>query len=116
MTVANKLIELEDGTLVEVEVPEDQAKQISGGFADRVSNTFDRIRPVLVKTCRPIAEAWQEINQDMEIEQAEVEIGLSFEGEGNLYVTKSKAGANLTVKLVLKPKSYSVDTNESQRF
>jgi hypothetical protein len=40
----------------------------------------------------------------MQIEQAEIQIGFSFEGEGNLYVTKSKAGANLTVKMVLKPK------------
>lgn len=40
----------------------------------------------------------------MDIERAEIELGLSFEGEGNLYVTKSSAGANLKVKLSLKPK------------
>lgn len=102
--MTTKLIQLEDGTLVEVEVPPDQAQQISGGFADRVNETFDKVRPILVNTCRPIAAAWKEISQEMEIEQAEVQLGLSFEGEGNLYITKSKAGANLTVKLVLKPK------------
>lgn len=100
-----KLIELEDSILVEVEVPEDQAKQISGSLADRVDSTFDKIRPVLVKTCRPIAAAWKEINQEMLIEKAEVQIGFSFEGQGNLYVTKSTAGANLTVKIILIPKS-----------
>lgn len=102
--MATKLIKLEDGTLVEVEVPEDQAKQISGSAADRVSTTFDKIKPILVKTCQPIAAAWQELNQEMHIEQAEIEIGFSFEGEGNVYVTKAKAGSNLKVKLVLKPK------------
>lgn len=102
--MATKLIKLEDGTLIEVEVPPDQAQQISGGFADKVNATFDKVKPILVKTCRPIVAAWQEINQEMHIEQAEVELGLSFEGEGNLYVTKSKAGANLTIKLILKPK------------
>lgn len=102
--MATKLIELDDGTLVEIEVPTDQAQQISGGFADKVSSTFDKIQPILVKTCKPIAAAWQEINQEMNIEQAEVQLGLSFEGEGNIYITKSKANANLTVKLVLKPK------------
>lgn len=40
----------------------------------------------------------------MSIEQAEVELGLSFEGEGNLFVTKSTLGANLKIKLILKPK------------
>jgi hypothetical protein len=103
--MATKLIQLEDGTLVEVEVPPEQAQQISGGFADRVNETFDKVRPILVNTCRPIAAAWKEISKEMEIEQAEVQLGLSFEGEGNLYITKSKAGANLTVKLVLKPKA-----------
>ena len=102
--MATKLIELDDGTLVEIEVPGDQVQQISGGFADRVSSTFDKIQPILVKTCKPIAAAWKEINKEMNIEQAEVQLGLSFEGEGNLYITKSKANANLTVKLVLKPK------------
>jgi Trypsin-co-occurring domain 1 len=103
--MATKLIRLDDGTLVEVEVLPEQAQPISGGLADKVNETFDKIRPILVRTCRPISAAWAEISQEMEIEQAEVQIGLSFEGEGNLYVTKSKAGANLVVKLVLKPKS-----------
>ena len=102
--MATKLIQLEDGTLVEIEVSPDQAQQISGGFADKVGATVDKIQPVLVKTCRPIIAAWKEISQEMHIEQAEVELGLSFEGEGNIYVTKSKAGANLVVKLVLKPR------------
>ena len=99
-----KLIELEDGTLVEVNVPKDQAQQISGGFADKVSSTFDKIRPVLLKICKPVSETFKEVNEEMDIEQAEVQVGLNFEGEGNLYVTKSKAGANLMVKLILKPK------------
>ncbi len=98
-----KLIEL-DGALVEVEVSPDQARQISGGFADKVGGTFDKIQPLLVKACRPIVAAWHEINQEMNIEHAEIELGLGFEGEGNVYVTKAKANANLTVKLVLKPK------------
>jgi hypothetical protein len=104
IVVATKLIKLDDSTLVEVDVPENQAKQIAGGFADRVNTTFDKIKPILVRTCRPIVEAWEEMNQDMILEQAEVEIGFSFEGEGNVYVTKAKASSNLTVKLILKPK------------
>lgn len=105
--MATKLIQLNDGTLVEVEVMPGEAQPISGGFADRVGATFDKIQPILITVCRPIADAWNEINQEMNIEKAEVELGFSFEGEGNLYVTKSKAGANLTVKLVLKPKDDS---------
>lgn len=102
--MATRLIELEDGILVEAEVPEDEAKPISTNVIKEVKSSFAKVKPILISISRPIAEAWQEINQDMEIEQAEVEVGFNFEGEGNLYITKGKAGANLKVKLVLKPK------------
>jgi hypothetical protein len=103
--MSTKLIQLDDGTLVEIEVAADQARQISGGFSDKVSSSFDKVQPLLVKVCNSVSAAWQEINQDMNIDQAEVQLGLSFEGEGNLYITKTKANANLTIKLILKPKS-----------
>lgn len=99
-----KLIQLEDETLVEVEVRGDQVEQISGGFAEQVNATFDKVQPLLLKTCRPIAAACKELNQEMNIGSVEVELGLNFEVEGNLYLTKSVAGANLKVKLVFNPK------------
>ena len=98
-----KLIELQDGTLVEIDVSDEEAEQISGGIVEKVDSTLDKIKPILINTCRPVFDAWQELNRDMSIEQAEIEIGLSFEGEGNIYVTKTKAGANLVIKLILKP-------------
>jgi hypothetical protein len=100
-----KLIRLEDGTLVEVEALPDEVQQISGGStAKRVESNFKKIAPILKNICRPITETWHELNKEFSIEQTEVEIGMSFEGEGNIYITKSKAGANLKVKLTLKPK------------
>ncbi len=102
--MATRLIELENGILVEAEVPEEEAEPISTNAIREVRSTFDKVKPILVSVSRPIAEAWQEINKDMEIEQAEVQVNFSFEGEGNIYITKAKAGANLSVKLVLKPK------------
>lgn len=106
--MSTRLIELEDGTLVEVQVPDEQVEQISGGFAKRVDATFAQIKPLILKTCKPIAESWQTLNQDIQVERAEVEIGLSFEGEGNLYVTRSTASANITIRLTLAPPAASV--------
>lgn len=102
--MSTKLIQLEDDTLVEVEVPSDQAQPISGGLANRVNASFDKIKPVLLKTCRTLIGSLKEINENVPVERFEIELGLSFEAEGNLYVTKSKGGANLIIKLVLKPK------------
>jgi hypothetical protein len=103
--MSNKLIKLEDGTLVEIEMIEGETEQISGGFANKVSSSFEKIKPVLLGVCRPIHEVWSELNKEMIVDQAEVQIGLSFESEGNLYVTRSKANANLLIKIVLRPNS-----------
>ena len=99
-----KLIQLEDGILVEVETLENESQQISWGVAERVEAAFSKIQPMLINVCNPISAAWKELSQDIQLDQAEVEVSLSFEGEGNIYITKSKAQANLTVKLILKPR------------
>lgn len=103
--MGKKLIELEDGTLVEVEVPGEQVQEISGGFVQRVEETFEIVHPILVRTCRPVIRAWKELNQEMNIEKAEVELGLSFSATGNVYITQSTACANLKIKLVLAPEN-----------
>ncbi len=99
-----KLIELEDGTLVEVETEAGKAQPIAGGFADKVGATFENVQPMLLKTYRPIIAAWDQIQKEVQVETLEIELGFSFEGEGNIYVTKATAGANLKVKLTLKAK------------
>ena len=104
--MVTKLIRLQDDTLVEVEVPEvapDQPQQVAGKFADGVDGTIDRLKPTLLKVCKPLVETWTELNQEVHLEQAEVEVGLSFDIEGNVYLAKAKTSANIKVKLVLKP-------------
>lgn len=101
----SKLIELEDGVLVEIDKPTGEVQEISGGGADRIKDaTIERINPIILKAAKPIAEVYKELNRDMEVRQAEVEPGLGFEAEGNLYITKAKGNANLVVKLILVPK------------
>ena len=101
-----KLIKLKDGTLVEVKVSEKKAREeISGGMADKVESTFDKMKPILLSVCQPIRETYKELNKDMSVEEVNVELGLRFEAQGNIFVTSSKAAANLTIKLVLKPKA-----------
>jgi hypothetical protein len=103
--MASKLIELSDHTLVEIDVPDAQSRQISSGVAEKVDAALDKIGPVLLRICRTITEAWKDLVKDFQVEEAEIELGLSFEGEGNIYITRSKAGANLTIRLKMKPRS-----------
>lgn len=97
------LIEMDDGVLVEVEL-DDAPRNISATQAARVSKDFEQIAPLLRKVCKPIASVWAELNRDLAVEEVEIALGLSLEGEGNFFITKATAKANLTVKLKLKAK------------
>ena len=105
--MSSKLIEME-GILVEAEVSDDAAREIAGGAAEKVAATLDKITPVLRQICRPINQLWKEIEtsdqSSLDIDQAEVQLALGFEGEGNVYIAKAKANATLAVKLTLKPR------------
>jgi len=102
-----KLIELADGTLVEVEDKRPQAEQIADqGVAFLEDVSFEnRVKPILLKITKPLASVWDELNQEMSVDKAEVELGLGFQGEGNLFVTKAVGRANFMVKLTMSPKA-----------
>lgn len=100
----SKLIRLKDGTLVQVEATGNEVQQISGGVAERVDATLDKIKPVLLKTCQPIVAAVKSLREDINLEQVEVEVGLSFDIEGNIYVAKTNFGTSVLVRMTLKNK------------
>lgn len=100
--MASKLIQLADGTLIEVEAAKEEMQQISGGLAEKVDAAMDKIKPVLLKTCQPIVAAVKNLREDVDIEQVEVEVGLSFDAEGNVYIAKANFGANVLVRMTLK--------------
>lgn len=99
--MATRLIRLADGTLVEAEVSESDARPISGGAAEKVAASFEKIEPVLVSVCKPVARAWHAIGDGLHVDSVQIELGLSFEGEGNVFVSRAKAGANLVVTLTV---------------
>ncbi len=100
--MTSKLIKLADGTLVEVEAQGDEVQQIAGGLAEKVDAAMGKIKPVLLKTCQPIVAAVKELREDIDIEKVEIEVGLSFDIEGNIYVAKTNFGANVLVRMALK--------------
>jgi hypothetical protein len=104
--MAKKLIELDNGLVMEVEIPQSEIEMISssGEMVERVDKSISAVKEVLIKSVEPITEAYNALNQDMILEKAEVEIGIGFSAEGNIFVASGKASANLKVKLVLSPK------------
>ena len=114
--MATKLIKLNNGILVEVSVEENEAQQIAGGLAEKVNSILEKIQPIVYSVALSMAQTWTQITETLDIvdvEKATVELGLSFETEGNLYIAKGKAAANLTITMELKPKTASTTQKPS---
>ena len=100
--MSSALILLKDNVRVEVEVQEMRGKPYAtGDVLKRVDSKLDDLRPLLGSICKSIDETFNDIKTSVNIQSVEVELGVSFEGQGNMYITKATAGANLTVKLQL---------------
>ncbi|OLF06156.1 hypothetical protein BLA60_33000 [Actinophytocola xinjiangensis] len=98
----SKIIELGDGTLVEVAAAPGESREISGGFTEKVNSTLEQLRPVLAKACEPVLEMCRDLKADNRIDSAEVELGFSFAAEGNLFIAKATSNASVVVKLQIK--------------
>lgn len=100
--MATRIVTLADGTRVEVEVdPRNQL--IADDGPTQVDKVLNDATPLLVKAAGPVVAALREINKEMKVDQAEIELGFAFEAEGNLFITRSKLNASLTITLTLKP-------------
>lgn len=89
--MSRKIIEFEDGLLVEVEVPSNRVAQISRNTTHtQVNNAIDTIRPVLLKACRPIVSVSNELNQEISINNADVELQLGFSLEVYVFLAKKQ--------------------------
>lgn len=106
--MATQLIEIQEGILIEVEVPEDSLRHIAGGgvqHVQHVNSSISAIEPLLLKACQPVKNVFKELNKDMTVSEVSVELKLGFEAEGNFFIASGKTNASMTVKLTLKPKS-----------
>jgi hypothetical protein len=105
--MASKLVELNNGILMEVAIPDNQLQQISGGGLEitQVNNSINAIETILLKACQPVANVFTELNKEMSVNEVEIEVGLGFEAEGNFFIAKGKTNASLTVRLKLTPKA-----------
>lgn len=98
----SKLIYLDNGGLVEVKVSKYEAKEISARQADMTFSDFSQVENALCKIATPVINSIKRLHDKDDAKvSAEIELGLSFEAEGNLYITHNKVDANLNVKLVI---------------
>jgi len=97
-----KIIKLNDGVEVEVEVQDNQGFEISN--SNSIDSSIDRVQELLKKIIRPISETYEELNQDVTLESAKVAVGIKIGIEGNFILAKSNAEAHILVEMTLRPK------------
>ncbi len=106
--MAMKLIKLDNGLMMEVEITQDEIEEISGSYGDevieRVKSSMGAVESIIKESIKPIVSAYETLNQDVVLEKAEVEIGIGFSAEGNIFIAKGEGSANLKVRLILSPK------------
>lgn len=96
-----KVIRLNDGVEVEVEVDENEAQEISADGS--VDSSIDKIHSLLAKVMQPISNTYKELSRDVNIESTKVTVGVKIGVEGNFILAKSSAGANIQVEMTLRP-------------
>jgi hypothetical protein len=95
----NKIITLNDGIQVEVEINENEAFEISD--TDFVDSSIDKIQLLLHKVCTPISATFNELEKSINVESTKVTIGVKVGVEGNFFIAKSTGEANIQVELTI---------------
>jgi len=105
--MATKFLEFKDGVIVEIGAPSDRREEMHTSDADRVDTTMEMVASMLDRILRPIGDAFaglrDALDVPIEVKEAEVELGVSFSAEGNLFVTKASAEGTLQVKVTFSP-------------
>jgi hypothetical protein len=95
-----KIIELNDGLEVEVELSENQAREIS--FNQKINSSIEDISGLLSKVIKPISNTFKELNKQVELSETKVTLGVKIGVEGGFILAKSTAEAHIQVEMVLR--------------
>jgi len=112
-------LELSDGVIVEVGSPGAQREEMHSALLERVDSTLESVGDVIERLVKPVAQSFAEMKQALdvpiEVKEAELEIGLSFSAEGNIFITKATAEGSLKVKIKFSASKPLQDGEDPQR-
>jgi hypothetical protein len=107
--MSTKFLELKDGIIVEIGAPNEVREEMHTSTAERVDTTMRMVASMVGEIVRPLGDAFSHLydalDVAMSVETAEVEMGLSFSAEGQIFIAKSKAEGTLKIKVIFKTTS-----------
>jgi len=85
--------------MVEVSQNPDPVSPVSGKAAERMTQAFQVAAEVVSGVLRAIVGTSARALRDSGASEAEIEFGIGFSIEGNIFVTKATGEANITVRV-----------------
>ena len=96
----NKIVTLKDGLEVEIELDENQAREIS--LDNRIESSIEDISGFLSKVIKPISNTYKQLNKEVNISETKVTLGVKIGVEGGFILAKSTAEAHIQVEMVMR--------------
>lgn len=96
----NKYFKLDDGLEIEIDLNENQAREIS--LDKKIDTSIDDIKYFLSKVIRPISNTYRELNKEVTISETKVTLGVKVGLEGNFILAKSSAEAHIQVEMTMR--------------
>lgn len=97
----SQIIHFADGIMVEIAASPDRTAPISGKSAERVPYAFQAATEMVAGVIRSFLASTSKELVAVGIKEAEIEFGIGFSLEGNIYVTKTKAEGNIGIRFKL---------------
>jgi hypothetical protein len=98
-SVMAELIRFADGVMVEVVSNPDPVTPVAGKTADRISQAFQDASDVMGGVMRSVISSTTRVVRDAGAAEAEIEFGVGFSIEGDIYIAKASGQGNITVKV-----------------
>jgi hypothetical protein len=96
----NKIVKLKDGLEVEIELDENQAREIS--LDNKIESSIEDINCFLSKVIKPISNTYKQLNKEVNISETKVTLGVKIGVEGGFILAKSTAEAHIQVEMVMR--------------
>jgi Trypsin-co-occurring domain 1 len=95
------IVRFADGVLVEITRNPTPAEPVAGKAVERANQAFQAAAEVLATALKAIVSPVQRAVRDSGAKEAELEFGVAFTVEGNIYVTKVTGEGNITIKVTI---------------
>lgn len=99
------MVQFQDGVIVEIIHETEEMRAISGGAARKLSSAFSAAGEMITRAMKSIVASTADGLRDAGVSEAEIELGIGFSAEGQVYVAKAAGEGNIKITIKVAAKS-----------